>query len=339
MFSCSLFAFQFIPFPPGTDLYMSTIQRLWRRTYSTQTAFVAQPGRADSRYILPLVQRPKPASPSFFTGDGAYHDKVIALEAARTICQRELQAAHVLPFPPEFKTMLPHSKIAFKKREEMAESVDQKVMRQSHYRKLITLLDELAHLRAVARAGKEWEIEARLTKVLQVFERKDKASVLSAQQQQVTKEERRRSRFDEYGRTYALGKRKESAARVWMIPVPQSTLPSATSSEVAAPASISPSGASTELRTTQILVNNLPLPEYFPVPADRERITRPLKLAGVLGSYNIFTLVRGGGSSGQAAAIAHGVSKALVPHAPGVAKILSKGRFSREWHSSRSSHN
>ncbi|KAG8878641.1 37S ribosomal protein S9, mitochondrial [Tulasnella sp. 331] len=305
---------------------MATAQRIWRRAYSSSPAFVPQSTRRESRFLLPLVERSKPASLSFFTGDGPYHDKIIALEAARTLSQRELQAAHVLPLPPQLRTQLPVSKIAFKKREEMAESVDQKVMRQSHYTKLITLLDELLHLRAVATAGKEVEVEKRLTRILQAFERKDKASVLAARQTHISKEERLKKKFDEFGRTYALGKRKESAARVWIIPVTKPTSSTATSSGPTS-TDITSKSSPENLKTTSILINNIPLPDYFPVGADRERITRPLKLAGVLGAYNVFALVRGGGSSGQAAAVAHGVSRALVPHAPDVAKILSKARL------------
>ncbi|KAG9038637.1 37S ribosomal protein S9, mitochondrial [Tulasnella sp. JGI-2019a] len=303
----------------------TAVQRLCRRAYSSAPAFVPQQSRHDSKFLLPLVQRAKPTSLSFFTGDGPYHDKIIALEAARTLSQRELQAAHILPLPPQYRALLPISKIAFKKREEMAESVDQKVMRQSHYTKLIALLDELSNLRAVASAGKQTEVEARLTRILQTFERKDKASVLAARQTHIPKEERLRRKFDEFGRTYALGKRKESAARVWIIPVAKST--TSTSGDASTSTSVTSGTPTTNLKTTSILINNIPLPDYFPVQTDRERITRPLKLAGVLGSYNIFALVRGGGSSGQAAAVAHGVSRALVPHAPDVAKILSKARL------------
>ena len=60
---------------------------------------------------------------------------------------------------------------------------------------------------------------------------------------------------------------------------------------------------------------------------DRERIIRPLKVAGLLGAYNIFAIVCGGGTSGQSGAVAHGVSKALVAHAPEVEDLLRQGTF------------
>ncbi|KIO32212.1 hypothetical protein M407DRAFT_66924, partial [Tulasnella calospora MUT 4182] len=83
------------------------------------------------------------------------------------------------------------------------------------------------------------------------------------------------------------------------------------------------------VKTSQILINNLPLAEYFPTVTDREKVTRPLKLAGVLGAYNVFALVRGGGTSGQAGALAHGIAKALIPHVPDTAKILSKAGLTK----------
>ncbi|KAL1755621.1 ribosomal protein S9 [Schizophyllum commune] len=111
--------------------------------------------------------------------------------------------------------------------------------------------------------------------------------------------------LDALGRSYTVGRRKTSSARVWMIP----TAPPVT--------------------TSTILVNNLPLSEFFPLPIDRERITRPLKVAGVLGAYNIFTLVRGGGTTGQSDAIAHGIAKGLAVHEPQLDQILRKAQLLR----------
>ena len=80
-----------------------------------------------------------------------------------------------------------------------------------------------------------------------------------------------------------------------------------------------------KIPTTTVLVNNIPLAEYFPIPADRERILRPFKVGGVLGAYNVFALVRGGGTSGQSGAVALGVAKGLAAHEPTVEPVLRKG--------------
>jgi len=76
-------------------------------------------------------------------------------------------------------------------------------------------------------------------------------------------------------------------------------------------------------------VNNLPLAEYFSLPADRERITRPLKVVGVLGAYNVFAIVRGGGTTGQSGALAHGIAKALAAHQPELEPLLKKTKLLR----------
>lgn len=94
--------------------------------------------------------------------------------------------------------------------------------------------------------------------------------------------------IDEQGRAYARGRRKESSARVWLVKTKE---PDAVGS---------------------ILVNNAPISQYFTRTDHREAVTWPLKLAGVLGVYNVFALVRGGGNSGQAGAIAHALANALV---------------------------
>jgi len=80
--------------------------------------------------------------------------------------------------------------------------------------------------------------------------------------------------------------------------------------------------------TTSVLINSVPISEYFLLPADREAVLRPLKLTGLLGAYNVFSLVRGGGTSGQSGALALAVSRACVSHAPEVEPILRKGTLS-----------
>ena len=63
-------------------------------------------------------------------------------------------------------------------------------------------------------------------------------------------------------------------------------------------------------------------------PADRERVIRPLKIAGVLGAFNVFAIVRGGGTTGQSGAVSLGLAKGVAAHVPEVLKTLRKGVFS-----------
>lgn len=62
----------------------------------------------------------------------------------------------------------------------------------------------------------------------------------------------------------------------------------------------------------QIIVNNKPVDSYFPRETLRMIIRQPIELAGVTGKYNITAKVEGGGLTGQAGAIRHGISRALV---------------------------
>jgi small subunit ribosomal protein S9 len=82
---------------------------------------------------------------------------------------------------------------------------------------------------------------------------------------------------------YATGKRKTSVARVWLRP-----------------------------GKGDIVVNRKSLEEYLPREADRTMVLQPFKLSDTLNRYNAYINVRGGGISGQAGAIRHGISRALV---------------------------
>jgi small subunit ribosomal protein S9 len=97
---------------------------------------------------------------------------------------------------------------------------------------------------------------------------------------------------------YATGRRKSSIARTWLKPG---------------------KGA--------ITVNDRDIDEYFSVPAARYAITQPLILTQTLGTYDINVRVLGGGSSGQAGAIRHGITRALMEADPDFRQILKKAGF------------
>jgi small subunit ribosomal protein S9 len=82
---------------------------------------------------------------------------------------------------------------------------------------------------------------------------------------------------------HAVGKRKTAVARVWLRP-----------------------------GQGLITVNRKPLDEYFTREADRLLIKQPLELTDTTGNYDIQATVRGSGHTGQAGAIRHGISRALV---------------------------
>lgn len=104
--------------------------------------------------------------------------------------------------------------------------------------------------------------------------------------------------IDRLGRTYSTGKRKDAVARVWLRP-----------------------GIGT------ITVNKRPVESYFARPALRMIINQPAELVGRRTQYDVICTVKGGGLSGQAGALRHGISRALAAREPELRKMLKSGGF------------
>jgi small subunit ribosomal protein S9 len=105
-------------------------------------------------------------------------------------------------------------------------------------------------------------------------------------------------KIDKQGRAYATGKRKDAVARVWV-----------------------------KLGAGQILINDRPVETYFARPVLRMLIQQPLAAANRQGQYDVVCTVSGGGLSGQAGAVRHGLSKALMRHEPELRGVLKRGVF------------
>ena len=73
--------------------------------------------------------------------------------------------------------------------------------------------------------------------------------------------------------------------------------------------------------------NGRPLEEYFPREAHRKMVLAPLRVAGVEGTYDIRVRVHGGGPSGQAGAVRHGIARALVEADPNLRVPLKREGF------------
>ena len=97
---------------------------------------------------------------------------------------------------------------------------------------------------------------------------------------------------------YGTGKRKTSVARVRLYP-----------------------------GTGDIIVNDKPLDEYFPRNDHRVRVRAPLRATDTLDQYNVMVKVAGGGISGQAGAVRHGIARALLKANPELRLALRKGGF------------
>ncbi|MBI4217102.1 MAG: 30S ribosomal protein S9 [Chloroflexi bacterium] len=80
-----------------------------------------------------------------------------------------------------------------------------------------------------------------------------------------------------------------------------------------------------------VMVNGKALNDYLPVPSLQAQVLRPLQVVGAVGRFNVVTKVEGGGISGQAGAIAHGIARALlVADASLRAQLRSFGLLTRD---------
>jgi small subunit ribosomal protein S9 len=105
-------------------------------------------------------------------------------------------------------------------------------------------------------------------------------------------------KIDAKGRSYATGRRKESVARVWV-----------------------------KRGGGKMTVNGKDFVAYFARPVLQMLVRQPLLVADRMTQYDVVCTVRGGGLSGQAGAIRHGIAQALTRYEPGVRPILKKTGF------------
>jgi small subunit ribosomal protein S9 len=105
-------------------------------------------------------------------------------------------------------------------------------------------------------------------------------------------------KLDKHGRAYATGKRKNAVARVWIKPGPG-----------------------------QVTVNDKPVEEYFARPVLRMILRQPLIVADRATQYDVTVTCTGGGLSGQAGAVRHGIAKALTYYEPELRGVLKRVGF------------
>ncbi|KAF8236540.1 ribosomal protein S5 domain 2-like protein [Tricholoma matsutake] len=292
----------------------------FHRAYSTSRPFIP----TVQLHNIGRVIKTKPESPSFYTGRPVYYDQVIQLQNANSHARGALKALQLFPLPAFARESLLPLRPVWKGQDEMTADFQSK-MTTARYRRVTTLLNELNDYFRIATTAGCTDLAEGIGQIIAMFESGKKDAFLARGQ-------RKKVILDSYGRSYTVGKRKTSSARVWMIPVhPQSqsttSQPEESIEEIFGLQTTSPPPVT--VSTTTILVNNLPLAEYFPVPADRERVIRPFKIAGVLGAYNAFAILRGGGSTGQSGALAHGIAKGLLAHEPQLDPVLRRAKLLR----------
>ena len=103
---------------------------------------------------------------------------------------------------------------------------------------------------------------------------------------------------DKLGRSYATGKRKDAVARVWIKP-----------------------------GSGKVVVNGKEVTVYFARPVLQMILKQPFTVANVVGQFDVFATVAGGGLSGQAGAVKHGISKALQLYEPALRAALKAAGF------------
>ena len=113
-----------------------------------------------------------------------------------------------------------------------------------------------------------------------------------------TDQPRREPKRDAFGRSYATGRRKNAVARVWIKP-----------------------------GSGKILVNTKSVEVFFARPVLRMLIQQPLVATNRNGQYDVTCTVSGGGLSGQAGAVRHGLAKALTYFEPDLRGALKRGGF------------
>ncbi len=123
-------------------------------------------------------------------------------------------------------------------------------------------------------------------------------SALKTQGAQAAEQPKHVQKLDAQGRAYATGKRKNAVARVWIKP-----------------------------GSGKIVVNTKPVEQFFARPVLRMMIQQPIVAANRSGQYDVICTVSGGGLSGQAGAVRHGISKALTYFEPDLRSPLKRGGF------------
>ena len=76
-----------------------------------------------------------------------------------------------------------------------------------------------------------------------------------------------------------------------------------------------------------VVVNGKPMGEYFPREGDAMHLLEPLKVTGTADTFNVSVKVQGGGVTGQAGAVRHGIARALLVADPNLRPVLRKGGF------------
>lgn len=247
------------------------------RCRHASTAFVPPASVAFTDRRLPPPPKTKPESPNTYTGRSGFYDAVDDLEKAIQFTRNALKNLQLLPLPKFALQALPPHQPVWKNKRIIGDIIGT-TMTPSRYARIRSLLEQLDEYKRIATVAGYGNLADTIANVLELFEREDKAAYLARGQSKPVP-------IDELGRSYAVGRRKESAARVWVIPVKLPEAPAA-APVVQGEASLATAGEgplsnlpgsvpltpafnkepTPVVPTSQILINNTPLVEYLYVP-------------------------------------------------------------------------
>jgi small subunit ribosomal protein S9 len=210
-----------------------------------------------------------PASPSYFTASPVFNDNILLLQSL-------LRRHSSLPtIPPD---QVPRN--VWMKLSQYRSTIGETIA-ASKYSRVLLLLNRLNRIHPKLRP-------AGLNKILNTYIRPGSAEIQKAKP----------GTIDEFGRSRAVGRRKEASATVQLVE-----------------------------GDGQVLVNGRKLLEVFPRAHDRESALWALKVTERMDKYNVFALVHGGGTTGQAESVTLALAKALLVHEPALKPVLRRGKL------------
>ncbi len=136
------------------------------------------------------------------------------------------------------------------------------------------------------------------TEILKKKEQVITDNIDDAGSEQLASEEVKKPQIDKLGRSYGTGRRKDASARVWI-----------------------KSGSG------KVVVNKRDITKYFARPVLRMILNQPFDVTENKGKFDVYCTVKGGGLSGQAGAVRHGISRALDKYDPTLHTVLKKAGF------------
>lgn len=277
--------------------------------YASPSAYRLPPEKA----LEELPWRIKPVPTSFYTTRPTYVDSLILLEDLTRRTKRALERAHI---PLDIVSTQSKSSPSFRaandwlKTEELSKRLGVP-LKSSQYRHVVARLKALSKYRRLAQEHFADGQCGPANRTLALSIEETMANFVReagiASRLETDEYYSKSARVDELGRAYARGRRKESSARVWVVPK-----------------QVEADSEKDSLISQSILVNLQSISEAFTRVSHREEALYPLRLTGLMGVVNVFALVQGGGSSGQAGALAHGIARALVTHFEHQAKLAEE---------------